>query len=471
MSWAFFGLFAGFGAAQALQSTQNSVSLGCMNLACSYSAFVTVGLICPPIITKAIVRVGWRATLIAGACTYITMILSNLVVGRSGYWIQPIANVFVGSGAAILWTTQNFYFGLCACYSGRAAGTGTSAMATKFNNSFFQVFQFSNMSGCLVSSCLMLTFAGIPWMREVLFCVLAVAAICGTAVILLLPSIEVPEPESQDANSPKGRSVSDMYRVLTDTRFGLMLPWIMTQGMTFAFVNSDFNSDIVSPLLGPSYVGFIMTVFFGSGALFTVFWGKLISNQFLTRRTVFIIAGSSWIVLFLVKMIWTREPNFEQQGDVWKPLPGRTVQWLDVTVPLLLAVLAAAGNAYWNPGIPAIMQSFFADSSSLLPAMAAYKALQSLGFAVQFTIGALLKAYPTARATILIVCCLVTFVSVSRLNRLKQPLEANASAVSHVKPLAVALLYAEDDSDEEEPSLCCAPLSQMRWGRNGDQRS
>lgn len=57
MSWAFFGLFAGFGAAQALQSSLNA-TLGFINLACLYFAFVIVGLICPPIVNSGVVRLG-----------------------------------------------------------------------------------------------------------------------------------------------------------------------------------------------------------------------------------------------------------------------------------------------------------------------------------------------------------------------------------------------------------------------------
>lgn len=422
MSWAFFGLFAGFGAAQALQSSLNA-TLGFINLACLYFAFVIVGLICPPIVNSGVVRLGWRPILMVSGGMYVLMILSNLDTAASSWVVQPIANVFLGAGAALLWTTQNVYFGQCARLAGKAQASGAAseteavaAMTTRFNTSFFSVFQFSNSFGCLVSSCLILAFGHIDWARMLLFFVLAGAAVCGIFAFLFLPNIECSSDEQQ---APP--SVTSALQAIADTRFVIMLPWIVTNGMTFAFVNADFTSDIVSPLLGPGYVGFLMTGFYASDAFFCVFWGQLISKQFLSRRTAFIGSASFWLLFLLLKVFWTREPNFDSDND-WKAIPGTRVEALDVVLPLVLALVAGAGDGFWTPGPPSVLQSFFAETN-LLGSMAAYKAVQSLGFAVQFTLGATLKPFPDLRNFILLCCLATSLVSVLFLDSCKQRLD------------------------------------------------
>ena len=46
-------------------------------------------------------------------CCFCYCVFSNLDVGASGNYVQPIANVFLGAGGAVFWTTQNLYFGQC----------------------------------------------------------------------------------------------------------------------------------------------------------------------------------------------------------------------------------------------------------------------------------------------------------------------------------------------------------------------
>jgi hypothetical protein len=370
------------------------------------------------------------------------MIISNLDTLSSGWVVQPIANVILGIGAAFLWTTQNVYFGQAAYIAGTratprrraqivgasASAEGTSAseaitaLTTRFNGDFFGVFQFSNSAGNLVSSVLMLAFSGIDWLRYLLFFVLAGAAVCGAALFLLLPSIDHTR-ESQD----EAPSVAAALKTLTDVKFALMLPWIITNGMTFALVNAGFTSDIVSPLLGPGYVGFAMTVFFAVDAFFSKSWKSLIIDRYLSRRTVFIWTGMLWIAFLVVKLLWTRRPNYEKQDNDWKQV--HEVTWPDVALPLTLAILAGVADGFWTPGPPAVLQSFFADSPNLVATMAAYKAFQSLGFAIQFTLGATLQAYPTIRDVIPLCCVGVSLISVVCLDFFKQPLDPRSATV------------------------------------------
>jgi len=428
MSLGFFGLFAGFGATQSLQSSVNG-NLGQINLACLYFVFVIFGFLCPPMVSGSIKRFGWRGTLIVAGCTYIAMILSNLDTGRSAWGVQPVMNMVLGAGAAFLWTTQNFYFGQCAAKCGEAtagkAGVAdaVSAMATRFNSSFFAVFQFSNMAGNLVSSGLMLAFANVSWMRTLLFVVLTAVAVIGCATFMILPSLESQE-SSEEAPSPMAA-----LRSIVDVRYALLLPWIIANGMTFGFINADFNSDLTSPLLGSSYVGIIMVVFFATDAVMTILWGKLISAQSLSRRIVFVIATAFWLLFIVLKMTWTRAPNFESVNGKWTKIPGQEIEAQDVVLPVVLAMIAACGDAFWTPGPPQILQSFFAGSN-LLSTMAAYKALQSLGFAIQFILGAILHDQVGVRNGILLCVIVLGFVSVMFLDLFKQRLDVQNQAIS-----------------------------------------
>lgn len=218
-------------------------------------------------------------------------------------------------------------------------------------------------------------------------------------------------------------------RSIVDVRYALLLPWIIANGMTFGFINADFNSDLTSPLLGSSYVGIIMVVFFATDAVMTILWGKLISAQSLSRRIVFVIATAFWLLFIVLKMTWTRAPNFESVNGKWTKIPGQEIEAQDVVLPVVLAMIAACGDAFWTPGPPQILQSFFAGSN-LLSTMAAYKALQSLGFAIQFILGAILHDQVGVRNGILLFVIVLGFVSVMFLDLFKQRLDVQNQAIS-----------------------------------------
>jgi len=280
------------------------------------------------------------------------------------------------------------------------------------------------MTGCLVSSGLMLAFSDVTWLRTLLFCVLTAATVCGTAGFLLLPKIDY--AAGQDAHAQdESASVGAALRALADIKFTFMLPWIISNGMTFAFVNGDFTADVVTPLLSPNYIGIMMTGFYGTDAVCSIVWGRLIANRCFTRRTIFIITTLLWATFIIIKLVWKRDPNFEKVGDKWNPIDGTQIEPLDVVQPLVLAVIAGFADGFWTPGPPAVLQSFFADTG-LLASMAAYKSLQSLGFAIQFILGATVKD-ATSRDSIILGCCAIAFVSTLVLDCRVQPLDPRSS--------------------------------------------
>jgi MFS family permease len=262
----------------------------------------------------------------------------------------------------------------------------------------------------------MLAFAKVTWLRYLLFVVLTFFAICGAALFLILPNID--HSEDYQEESP---SVTAAVSSLADAKFAMALPWIITNGMLYAFVNGDLTADTVTPLLSESYVGVFMTVFFGADAVFSLLWGKLIDRKCLSRRSIFIFTGLLWIAFAIIKNFWTRSANFEKEASEWTQVGD--IEWMDVALPTVLTLIAGAADGFWTPGPPAVLQSFFADSPNLTATMAAYKALQSLGFAIQFTLGATLHDYPTIRSIIILACTGVSMISVLCLDCFKQPLD------------------------------------------------
>merc|ERR1711865_896478 len=161
----------------------------------------------------------------------------------------------------------------------------------------------------------------------------------------------------------------------------------------------------------------------------TILWGKLISLRALNRRSVFAIATAFWLAFIVLKMTWTRAPNFASEDGSWTPIKGQEVEAEDVALPVVLAMLAGCGDAFWTPGPPQVLQSFFADSN-LLSTMAAYKALQSFGFAIQFILGAVLHDQVGVRNAILLCAIVLAFVSVMSLDLFKQRLDVQAQKMS-----------------------------------------
>jgi len=72
---------------------------------------------------------------------------------------------------------------------------------------------------------------------------------------------------------------------------------------------------------------------------------------------------------------------------------------------------------FFECGPPMTLQSFYAGSSSLVPAMANYKLWQSLGFAIQFFIAIPLKRHPELRGAILFCLTIISWLCILLLDR------------------------------------------------------
>ncbi|CAK0837703.1 unnamed protein product [Prorocentrum cordatum] len=146
----------------------------------------------------------------------------------------------------------------------------------------------------------------------------------------------------------------------------------------------------------------------------------------LSRRAVYICAALLISSYLVAKLAWQAPQNYERDDKVWRRRqdPSST----DMIMVFALAALFACGDAFFESGPPATLQTFYASSDKLVPAMANAKLWQSLGFAVQFPIGVALADYPVVRSLILLVLLAVSVVSLLILDRRVERLDPLAAA-------------------------------------------
>eukprot|EP00928_Gymnodinium_smaydae_P018403 TRINITY_DN17005_c0_g4_i2.p1 TRINITY_DN17005_c0_g4~~TRINITY_DN17005_c0_g4_i2.p1 ORF type:complete len:479 (-),score=89.36 TRINITY_DN17005_c0_g4_i2:129-1505(-) len=389
MSFGFLGVFGGFQAAQGLQTSLNA-TLGSINLACLYGAFTLLCLLAPVLLAGLERLLGIPYVMLLTSLAYVAMVFSNVFDTPStpcAAWAVPIAaNALVGVAAPILWTAQNAY--VCRCASAAAAAcaacgdsgcNATSDMMTQFNSLFFSVYQFAGMCGNLLSSAILLALTGQAAAMRVLFLVLGCISAVGSAAFLRMPVVS--DPGGASAEHPSALATARL--AVGDARTGLLIPLMFTNGMTLAFFFGDYQAQVTSPVLGPALTGFTIATFFGANALATRYWGQAISRGRQSRRSVY-VAATGLIASFLVALlVWQRPQNFERvpaPGTGWRCLT--EASWLNYVLVLGLAALFALGDAFYESGPPATLQTFYAGTEQVVPAMANYKLWQSLGMAV-----------------------------------------------------------------------------------------
>merc|ERR1712232_1180498 len=243
-------------------------------------------------------KIGFTTIMVISSCAYILMILSNLY---TKVWALPIsANVLVGVGAPLLWTCQNDYVGRYAYHASQASGEEIGTMTARFNGMFFSIYQGSGLIGNVVASTLMLQFGDKQWLKDVLFFVLAGFAIAGAFMFILMPRVAPSGGDEQEAPSLKATGAL----AVGDKRMALLVPIIFANGMMLSFIFTAFPADVVCPVAGSSFTGYVMAAFFGVNALATAGWGSLISKKVISRRTAYVVATACEVGFLVVKLAW-----------------------------------------------------------------------------------------------------------------------------------------------------------------------
>lgn len=419
LSFGFLGVFGGFQAAQGLQSSLNA-NLGELNLAALYGTFSILCLVAPPLLVNLEQCLGMQLILLICSAAYSAMALSNLLVvpaEPSPVWAVPVAfNVLVGVAAPLLWTAQNTYVGRSAVSVAKLLQEPTEKWTTSYNSLFFSIYQFAGMIGNVLSSVILLSLKEVAWAKEALFVTLGLLSFVGALVFLAMPTVE-------GANDKHAGILDTSRLAVTDAKVTLMIPLMLTNGMTLAFFLGDFQTDVTCPVAGSGFTGLVIASFFGANGLCSAFWGQMISRRRATRRAVFCLASLLLALFLVLKIFWHVPTNYR--------LPAGSMKWemisepkpLDVFVIFLLAVIFAAGDSFFEAGPPMTLQSFYAGSSCLMPAMANYKLWQSLGFAIQFFIAIPLKDFPVLRGAILLGLTVVSCICILVLDRCVAPVD------------------------------------------------
>jgi len=413
MGCGFMGVFGGFQAAQNLQTSLNA-TLGFVNLAALYGTFTLLCLVAPHLVGVLDSAVGLRLVLLVSSLAYVAMILSNLSVES---WALPISmNVLVGVAAPLLWTSQNDYVGRCSYHAAQAeeAARGPdAALAAKtaeLNGLFFSLYQLAGLGGNAAASTLMLILSGSALMKRVLFLGLGGVSLAGAASFLCLPRVG-PAAAGPEAASPRDTAAL----AASDARMTCLIPLIFTNGMTLSYIFGDYPAYIVSPVAGPSLVGFVAAAFFGVNALATVLWGRLTSRGHVSRRTAYMVASLCILLFLTITMLWRVPENFQKRAGDWEQV--RKPSASQVLVVFLLAALFAIGDAFLESGPIATLQNYFLGTAAALPAMANAKMWQSLGYATQFLLGAGVAGGPVLRAAPLACLCIVSALCLLALDR------------------------------------------------------
>ena len=206
--------------------------------------------------------------------------------------------------------------------------------------------------------------------RQALFVTLSAFCVLGALIFLTMPSVE-----GQEDKAP---GILDTARLAAHGKVALMIPLMVTNGMTIASFLGDFQTDVTCPICGEEMVGFVVACFFGVNAISSALWGRFISRKLLSRRLAFCFSGLLLCSFLVCKMFWDAHPNYAKPpgSTAWHRI--KDPKFSDVLIVFLLAALFATGDAFFESGPPMTLQGFYANSSFLMPAMANYKLWQSV---------------------------------------------------------------------------------------------
>ena len=97
--------------------------------------------------------------MIIGGVTYALVVASNF---SNQSYVQIIANLLVGVGAAMLWNAEGVYIGRCAVWDSRTSTKSFAETTSSFNGVFYSIFQFSGCAGTLIGGLIMQLFKDKP---------------------------------------------------------------------------------------------------------------------------------------------------------------------------------------------------------------------------------------------------------------------------------------------------------------------
>ena len=366
-------------------------------------------------------RLGPRQAIVLGSATYGCVVVTYLF---PAYYSTTPAMALCGLGAVILWAGQGVYLGRNAIHLAREEKSTIAQTTSRLNSLFWTMFQAAGSVGLFLSSSILMWAPGNA--RNTLFIVMTIMAFGATGLLMLLPSVApVEEEESTEIyaklksdsddeliehvstgmkslNNRGTNSVGKILTLLVNPKLYLVLPFCFYNGVTLAFFNGDFTKYVGAPILGRSFNGFVVAAFFLSNSIFTFICGKIAEKR---NGRKFLVSFAS--VVHLSYWIWliflTIPTNYVQNPkDSEKDLQVHDVSHTDYLIAFGGAVVFALGDCVWESLLPAILQTYFQDSSDDLEnSMINSKMVQSLGFSFQFVLGFVLEHWFHAKIYII----------------------------------------------------------------------
>ncbi|KAI8508413.1 Protein unc-93 A [Branchiostoma belcheri] len=339
--------FTAFRAIQNLQSTLNSAAgLGVVSLSCVYACMVLSCLFVPILIHNV------------GSCkwTVVVCLLGHILYTGSNFypsWYTLIpSSVLLGAISGPLWTAQLTYLTRSAQeYAKLLKRDSPEVDLAKFNGVFYFTFDLAGLSGNLISSLVLSTGRQDIGKGELEFCgardcgirpetnltslyvtrnsstsynhstaglsddnfnqqaiiytLFGVFLACNVLAVLiavLCLDKDDKNPELASADEPVP-TVSQLLlrtvRVLKDVDYVLLMPLLVTMGMSEAIVAGEITKSYVSCVLGVQMVGYVMVCFSVTSSVFSPLLGKYAGTRIIILAAVGVNA-----VLLIYMLLW-----------------------------------------------------------------------------------------------------------------------------------------------------------------------
>lgn len=134
-------------------------------------------------------------------------------------------------------------------------------------------------------------------------------------------------------------------------------------------------------------------------------FGKAVEKKWLSRSFMCLFGCISQTVSYLIIIFYR--------------IPDNSTKIVDLIVVIVMVCILSAGDSIWESQLPAILQSFYGLDRERNAAMANYKMWQSLGWCLQFAIGAFCSSasYMTMKSGILCGLLLLSYIFVVYLDK------------------------------------------------------
>lgn len=211
--------------------------------------------------------------MVIGGVTYALVVASNFCTQRA---VVIIANLLVGVGAAMLWNAEGVYLGRCAVWDSRTSSKSFAETTSAFNGVFFSIFQFSGFAGNLVGGLIgdRETVSSYSFSySQLLFTVMTIVGSVFVLLLFTLPTVKAYSAAGVPAENSDVRvqvwcysqdvSINETFSLLVHSaKLLLMLPIIIYNGMSLAFVFGDITSGIGKRCFGASWALYITAIFY-----------------------------------------------------------------------------------------------------------------------------------------------------------------------------------------------------------------